>query len=605
MALPQPEFGGTSRAEGVGGGLLPRLTAPLRGALATTACMETLQVGYLHAVAAAAGCSLSQPFPDNGIDWHVSHSSAGHTVDDEVTIKVQLKCTYQIPPHPPGPAFSFTLDNDHLVKLARTPVSVHKILVVMLVPRTQDDWLRAESRPARSAALLLLDQPGRPPGDGQAQDHCADPDLTDLRRPCALRDHDAGRGGRETLMRPFDESVRPHPTAEAPGTWYGGEPDPAQVDPVVLGALLDRHGWRRRGGAAGRYARWTPPGHAVGGTSLLVPESRSFPDSEDLLGEALVALSRSAAPSAREVLVGLTVPSDEVRWWRDVPQGPSGAASWTAQEQLRAAARQMLMAGALAARGRAGYYGARHRRQAQASLEGVLVGPAPGGRSLTAFVPVAGGRSVVVRLHHALQATREATDYQRATGGMEAFDEAVELGVSRELTEAVIALVRGSEGARITLDWSPGRRSPRRLCAPHRTGGVLARRPARAARGKRALSARRAVRAGTDHRHGGPDAPLRAARSRDRDGCGCWRGSRCRTSRVALEEEAYRTAGHAHLVGLPIRVVGRLESRGGFRRLTDATDVTPVQVDDAERDRLMKSLQENLDFFEDACGAGD
>ena len=105
--------------------------------------METFQVGYLHAVAAASGCSLSQPFPDNGIDWHVSHGAPDHTVDDEVTIKVQLKCTYQIAPDPPGAAFSFTLDNAHLVKLARTPVSVHKILVVMLVPRTRDDWLRA------------------------------------------------------------------------------------------------------------------------------------------------------------------------------------------------------------------------------------------------------------------------------------------------------------------------------------------------------------------------------------------------------------------------------------------------------------------------------
>src|ERR1044072_8382981 len=94
MAIAQPEQGG----------LLPQRTAPRRGTLATTACMETLQVGYLHAVAAAAGCSLSQPFPDNGIDWHVSHSAPGHTVDDEVTIKVQLKCTYQIPPNPPGPA---------------------------------------------------------------------------------------------------------------------------------------------------------------------------------------------------------------------------------------------------------------------------------------------------------------------------------------------------------------------------------------------------------------------------------------------------------------------------------------------------------------------
>ncbi|WP_322500618.1 DUF4365 domain-containing protein [Streptomyces rochei] len=152
MAIAQPERGG----------LLPERTAPSRGSLAVTACMETLQVGYLHAVAAAAGCSLSQPFPDNGIDWHVSHSAPGHTVDDEVTIKVQLKATYQLAPNPParrppppstergappprhtGRFISFTLDNDHLAKLARTPVSVHKILVVMIVPRSQDQWLRA------------------------------------------------------------------------------------------------------------------------------------------------------------------------------------------------------------------------------------------------------------------------------------------------------------------------------------------------------------------------------------------------------------------------------------------------------------------------------
>ncbi len=95
------------------------------------------------AVAAAAGCSLSQPFPDNGIDWHVSHSAPGHTVDDEVTVKVQLKATYQVAPNPARASFSLHLDNAHLRKLARTPVSVHKILVVMLVPRSRDDWLRA------------------------------------------------------------------------------------------------------------------------------------------------------------------------------------------------------------------------------------------------------------------------------------------------------------------------------------------------------------------------------------------------------------------------------------------------------------------------------
>ncbi|MCZ9343238.1 hypothetical protein NGM37_36330, partial [Streptomyces sp. TRM76130] len=74
--------------------------------------------------------------------------------------------------------------------------------------------------------------------------------------------------------------------------------------------------------------------------------------------------------------------------------------------------------------------------------------------------------------------------------------------------------------------------------------------------------------------------------------------------RVTLDEDAYRIAGHAHLVGLPVRVDGRLESRGGFRRLGGAGGIVPVQVDDADRDRMLKALQEDLDFFEETC-AGD
>lgn len=143
-----------------------------------------------------------------------------------------------------------------------------------------------------------------------------------------------------------------------------------------------------------------------------------------------------------------------------MPPGPAGIVPWTVQEQLRSAARQLLLAGALAVRGRAGYYGARHRRGAQASLETVVVGAAPGGRGLTAFLPVDPGRPIAVRLYHALHAAREATDYQRATGGMEAFDTAVEAGVSRELTEALVALVRGTEGARIALEWAPAAGAP-------------------------------------------------------------------------------------------------------------------------------------------------
>ncbi|MEE1814681.1 hypothetical protein PUR59_06555 [Streptomyces sp. SP18ES09] len=413
---------------------------------------------------------------------------------------------------------------------------------------------------------------------------------------------------------PVPPPYRPHPApGETPGPWTGipapplgpwaeaqGAPDPGRVDPRVLGALLARHGWRRRGGAVGRYSRWTPPGSGTG-TSLLVPESRAFPDCEDLLGEALTALARSATPSAREVLTGLSVPSDEIRWWRDVPPGPAGAVPWTVQEQLRSAARQLLLAGALAVRGRAGYYGARHRRAAQTSLETVVVGAPPGGRGLTAFLPVGPGRPIAVRLYHALYAAREATDYQRATGGMEAFDTAVEAGVSRELTEALVALVRGTEGARIALEWAPAAGAPE--------GCAVRPEPVEFSPGDLPALREASARYLTDE----PSVPVRLTgavvrmrRSGPR-GEGIVRlrvlaGADVPHVRVALDEEAYRTAGHAHLVGLPIRVVGRLESRGGFRRLTDASGVVPVQVDETERDRLLKALHENLDFFEEACG---
>ncbi|MFJ9040704.1 hypothetical protein ACIRF8_29525 [Streptomyces sp. NPDC102406] len=398
--------------------------------------------------------------------------------------------------------------------------------------------------------------------------------------------------------RSADQPVRP--LGARPGDLAG--PDPAHVDPAVLGALLDRHGWRRRGGAAGRYARWTPPGSDAR-ASLLVPESPAFPDSEDLLGEALLALERSGTPSAREILVSLAVPSDEIRWWRDAPEGPADASTWPAEEHLRSAARRILLAGALAARERAGYHGARHRRAAAAALEHVLVQTAPGGHRLTAFVPVTAGRPLAVRLHQALYAVREAIDYRRATGGMDAFDGAVEAGASHELTEALVALVRGTEGARVGVAWAPAAGVPREC-----TDGDA---PVEFSPGD--LDVLRT--AGARYRHAEPAVPVRVTgtvvRMRRSGPCGegtvrlrVIAGADIPHVRMTLDEEAYRTAGHAHLVGLPIRVHGRLESRGGFRRLTGARDVVPVQVEEAERDRLMKSLQENPDCFEEAC-AGD
>ncbi|WP_223837930.1 hypothetical protein [Streptomyces venezuelae] len=378
------------------------------------------------------------------------------------------------------------------------------------------------------------------------------------------------------------QSPKPEPATDLPGL------DPGQVDPAVLAALLHRHGWQRRGGAAGRYGRWTPPGRA--GTSLLVPENRAFPDCTDLLDEAITALGRSGLPSAREVLYGLTVPSDEIRWARET--APAAESSWTAQEQLRSAARHLLVAGALADRARAGYYGARWRGQAERSLDGVLVGPAPTGRRLTAYVPVDGGRGTVTRLHHALHAAREAVDYQRTTGGMEAFDAAVAAGVSRELAEALIALVHGTEGATVALAWAPAAGVPAGCAArpepvEFSPGDLPALRDAatRYTRDEPAVPVSLAgavVRMRRSAPGGGGTVRLRVLS-----------GAEIAYVRAALDEEAYGVAGHAHLAGIPVRLSGRLERRGGFRRLTEVSDVSPVPLDEVDRDRLRKSLEDD------------
>lgn len=407
------------------------------------------------------------------------------------------------------------------------------------------------------------------------------------------------------MSLPFGEPPLDRPGPGGAFPWEGL--DPGRVDPQVLTTLLARRGWQRRGGEPGRYARWTPPSSGPGAASLLVPESLVFPDSRDLLADALTGLVRSPTPTARQVLLALAVPSDELRWSRRAPArdtGPCGAAPWPAGDRLRRGARAMLLAGTLGALGRAGHHGARHRRRAEEALGQVLVGPESAAGALTAYLPVSSGRTAAATLLRALHAARDATDYHRATGRAEAFDAAVGLGVSRELTDAITDLVHGSEGIRFALEWSPATGAP--------AGFSAGPEPVEFSPGD--LPALRD--AGARFVRGEPSLPVRltgaVVRMRRRSAAGpgtvglrVLAGADVERVRAELDEEAYRTAVHAHLVGLPIRVSGRLESRDGFRRLTGARDVEPVRVDEAERERMMKSLHENVGFFEETWGGDD
>ena len=374
-------------------------------------------------------------------------------------------------------------------------------------------------------------------------------------------------------------------TPEAPAL-----PDPARVDPDVLLTLLARHGWIRHGGAEGRYSRWTPPDDREPDTSLLIPADRGFEDSTDLLEEAIGALSRSGVPSAQAVLAALRVPGDQIHWRREVP-GVGGAVPWAAEADLRAAATAMLSAAAKAGRSRAAYFGARFDGYAEEFLDRVLVvAPGTGAGLLTAHTPAPEHRPATMALVRALDAMRDAVDLQRATGHIDAFDDGVRLGISRELIASVVQLVRGSEGAEVALDWSPAVGVPhgfgnRRLVMEFSPGDLPALEAAaeRLERIEPSMEVRitgAVVRLKRQLPSGSGVVRLRVLSGADVD-----------EVRVRLDEDDYRLAVEAHLAGVPVRVDGRLERKGGFRRLSEAGGLVQVELDAAEHDRMLKALR--------------
>ncbi|UNZ20357.1 hypothetical protein [Streptomyces sp. 891-h] len=293
---------------------------------------------------------------------------------------------------------------------------------------------------------------------------------------------------------------------------------------------------------------------------------------------------------------------DEIHWRRELPASNT-AATWRARQKLSTAARAMLRAAALAAQRSTGFHGARGERLADAFADRVRYAESAeegsAGRQLSARVPPEaqhGDRELAV-LSRALRATADAVCRYRATGATEHFDAAVADGCCAELTESLCQMVRGTEGVRITLGWSRTAGTPQGC--PQRplpvvfTPGDLA-----------ALEL-----AGRHYERAEPSVPVRLTgtvvrlRRARPDGPGSVRldvlaGAEVTQVRARLEEEGYRRAVHAHLAGLPLRIAGLLESRGGFRRLSGCHDIAPAPVPDQARERLLKRLHNGLDDFE-------
>jgi hypothetical protein len=105
-----------------------------------TDLMELFQASIVQAIAAAAGCNVSVPLVDNGIDLDLTHELPD---EDDVPLRVQLKAV-TTGWNADRSRIRAKLSKKRYDKMRRVGPQLPQILVVMDLPSEQEDWIRIE-----------------------------------------------------------------------------------------------------------------------------------------------------------------------------------------------------------------------------------------------------------------------------------------------------------------------------------------------------------------------------------------------------------------------------------------------------------------------------
>jgi hypothetical protein len=124
--------------------LSPRATIVRGSPQRITAFREQLQIAYLRAVAAAAGCGVARPDPDEGVDAQISYRCPGPPMVD-ARLDVQLKTTTA---DPAGGFVQAEMNRMRFDEFAATgpDLTVHKIVIIMRVPEDPGHWVYARDK---------------------------------------------------------------------------------------------------------------------------------------------------------------------------------------------------------------------------------------------------------------------------------------------------------------------------------------------------------------------------------------------------------------------------------------------------------------------------
>lgn len=370
--------------------------------------------------------------------------------------------------------------------------------------------------------------------------------------------------------------------------------DPHSVHHGSLGALLASHGWLTVGGRPEFYVRLMREGAT--GPALILPTDERMADYGDLIEDLVGVLATEAQrgeAAARAVLDRLILPpGDTVRFRKEV-ESNDGAVPWLVGERLIQSARGMLLAGAKARLSARPYYGQANGIFANRFLGSVLMGQTEvGSYVVTAVTPpdevfpekktteavlpgIASytGRDILSKLVQGLGATHEALEHYHESRSLEGF-EAVERGVSRELTDAVMKLAQDNGESTVSVEFAPrvgliGGEST----APET---VSFRYEPRDAPVLEKASARLAALAPTEYITASGWLSVVARPRRGEAGIVRMRvaaGSEARTLQVRLSESDFEVAADAIAHELPIRMSGRQEKEGNRYWLYDVRDV--------------------------------
>jgi hypothetical protein len=254
----------------------------------------------------------------------------------------------------------------------------------------------------------------------------------------------------------------------------------ATMLPVESASYLRTRGWREVEHKDLRYAVWDLSREGED-FQILLPLDRSFRDYVLRMSEVLTTLALVERRSQLEILSDITTTLADVIRIRSQQEGSKdGSLSLVGGVSLVENARDLLLAAACSTISKRAYFPTRKPDAAIHYVEKLRLGqtergsfvvtiqsPVPptlqGSLFAEDYLPESAEpfeRRVAKTLMQAIAALREAADESAASGDIRPFREAVAIGVSANLCDALVGLQEGSgsEWLDIGISWAPARR---------------------------------------------------------------------------------------------------------------------------------------------------